>query len=247
MNVSLIARFLCMLMLVFSCSSENPMSPSPENPSGSATTIMPLGASRVEGARPEYESYRYELWKLLVDSGVAFDFVGTRDDTSSYPTYTGRRFDPDHEGRGGFTSGQILQGLPAWLQQTGGPDIVLLSSPGGNDALTNQSYEQALTNIKAIIDLLQSANPRVTIIIEQLAPAMSSAMTPQLTAFFNQMQEDVPKIAMDERTATSTILVVDMATGFGDSLLADDVHYNEAGAGFIAARYYDVLQGVLEN
>ena len=30
-------------------------------PSASLNKIMPLGASRVEGARPEYESYRYEL------------------------------------------------------------------------------------------------------------------------------------------------------------------------------------------
>jgi hypothetical protein len=29
--------------------------------------------------------------------------------------------------------------------------------------------------------------------------------------------------------------------------LADDVHYNEAGADFIATRYYNALTNVLEN
>ncbi len=36
-------------------------------------------------------------------------------------------------------------------------------------------------------------------------------------------------------------MFVDMATGFSDALLADEVHYNQAGAGFVADRYYPVL------
>ena len=37
-----------------------------------------------------------------------------------------------------------------------------------------------------------------------------------------------------------------MFTGFNDGLMADDVHYNEAGSEFIANRYYNVLVNVLE-
>ena len=37
-----------------------------------------------------------------------------------------------------------------------------------------------------------------------------------------------------------------MFTGFNDSLMADDVHYNKAGAEFIANRYYNVLVSILE-
>ena len=37
-----------------------------------------------------------------------------------------------------------------------------------------------------------------------------------------------------------------MFTGFTDELLADEVHYNEAGAIFIATRNYNVLVDVLE-
>jgi hypothetical protein len=42
------------------------------------------------------------------------------------------------------------------------------------------------------------------------------------------------------------VIVVDMATGFTDIFLADEIHYNEAGAEFIANRYYEALVGVLE-
>lgn len=116
---------------------------------------MPLGASRVEGARPDFESYRYELWKLLVDGGWDFDYIGTQTDNASYEGFLDLPFDNDHEGRGGWTSGEILNGLSAWLSATSAPDIILFSSPGGNDILNGlASYSQTISNINAIIDTL---------------------------------------------------------------------------------------------
>lgn len=46
---------------------------------------------------------------------------------------------------------------------------------------------------------------------------------------------------------SSQVIAVDMFTGFTDSLLADEVHYNEAGADFIASRYYTLLENILEE
>ena len=51
------------LMIFVSCSEEGDLKPKPQ--SNSINKILNLGASRVEGGRPEYESYRYELWKKL--------------------------------------------------------------------------------------------------------------------------------------------------------------------------------------
>ena len=235
---------LCALLL-FTCNEETP-GPNVVTPNDSLNKIMPLGASRVEGARPDFESYRYELWKRLVDGGWEFDFIGTMKDESAYPAHQAMNFDTDHEGRGGWTSGQILDGLNGWLNQTGVPDVVLFSSPGGNDALQNLSYEEAVSNINQIIDVLQAANPNITIIIEQMAPAMTEEMTPTLSAYFEQMQEEVLLIAQAQSTDSSMVIPVDMYTGFGDSLLADPVHYNEAGASFIADRYYAKLVDVLQ-
>ena len=155
-------------------------------------------------------------------------------------------FDLDHEGRGGLTSGEILVGLYGWLNQTGSPDIVLLSSPGGNDALQGLPYLQAVSNINEIIDILQSDNPNVIIVLEQMAPGRSDIMTVELTDFFTQMQQEVLNIVINQTTTTSSVISVDMFTGFNDGLLADDVHYNEAGAEFIAQRYYNVIINLLE-
>ena len=59
--------------------------------------ILPLGDSRVEGNRPDYESYRYELWKNFVANDWPIDFVGTRKDEGNYTTVQGTEFDRDHE------------------------------------------------------------------------------------------------------------------------------------------------------
>jgi lysophospholipase L1-like esterase len=214
--------------------------------STSINKILALGASRVEGSRPEFESYRYELWKSLKENNWIFDFIGTQTDESSYPTFNNMNFDVDHEGRSGWTSGEILNGLGDWLNQTGSADIVLLSSPGGNDALEGLPYSEAVSNINYIIDILQADNPSITIILEQMAPGRSDIMTSELTEFFTQMQQEVLNIAANKTTTTSSVMAVDMFTGFNDNLLADDVHYNEAGAVFIANRYYTILINVLE-
>ena len=239
-----------LLLIVSSCSKDDSSSaaditPNPANQS--KNKIMVLGASRVEGNRPEHESFRYDLWKDLIVNNWTFDYIGTQSDNGSYPVFNNSNFDTDHEGRGGWTSGEILDVITNSLTQTGAPDIVLYSSPGGNDALQNLPYSQALANVKEIVDAFQNANPDVTIIIEQLAPAKSDAMTPELTSYFNQIKQDILTIASEKSTPSSEVIAVDMFTGFTDNFYADDVHYNTAGADFIASRYYAVLENVLEE
>ena len=115
------------IMIISSCDKRDT---APELQNDSINKIMPLGASRVQGDRPNYESFRFELWKALVEDGWTFDFIGTQSDAAFYPAFEGENFDADHEGRSGWTSGFILNGLDIWLDQTGAPDIVLFSSPG---------------------------------------------------------------------------------------------------------------------
>ena len=79
-----------------------------------------------------------------------------------------------------------------------------------------------------------------------MAPGRSDIMTTELSNFFNQMQSEVLNIAASQTTTTSQVIAIDMFTGFNDGLLADDVHYNEAGSEFIASRYYNILVNILE-
>ena len=235
---------LFIVIFLFSCKKDD-QAPDTTSNNSATKTIMPLEASRVEGDRPTFESFRYELWKDLIENDLNFDFIGTKKDGATYASVNGNNFDVDHEGRGGWTSGQILTNISNWVSQAGIPDIVLFSSPGGNDALQNLSYPQAIININGIIDSLQSANPNITILIERMAPGNSAIMTPQLTTYFNQMQQDVLTIATNQTTSTSQVIAIDMFTGFTDAMLADPVHYNSSGADFIATRYYTELAKLL--
>jgi lysophospholipase L1-like esterase len=230
-------------LVLNSCDKEDsPLKPE----STSLNKILALGASRVEGCTPNYESFRHELWKDLIENSWTFDYIGTQSDRASYPLFKNRHFDVDHEGRGGWTSGQILNDIKYWLAETGAPGIVLFSSPGGNDTLQNLPYDQTLSNINGIVDALQNANPEVTILIEQLAPARSDLMTTELINYFNKFKRDVLAIAAENATTSSKVIAVDMFTGFTDCFLADDVHYSEAGADFVASRYYEVLENILK-
>ena len=232
-------------ILVFACSSGGSSGYISYPNNSSAIKIMPLGASRVEGERPNYESYRYYLWKKLKENNFVFDFIGTQSDEAAYPSFNGEDFDSDHEGRGGWASGDIVDGLNDWLEQLETPDVVLISSPGGNDGLENLPFPQAVSNINLIVDILQENNPSVTIIIEQMAPARSDIMTVELTNFFHQMQQEVLNISSNKSTTLSNVTPIDMYTGFNDNFLADDVHYNVDGAKFIAERYSELILNVL--
>ena len=242
LTLMVLGSLLPTLML---CSSDDEGTMNTNNPpSSSKNKIMPLGASRVAGARPEYESYRYELWKLLVENDVEFDFVGTETDNAIYPDFNGQSFDRDHEGRGGISSGGILAEIDLWLNDLGtAPDIVLFSSPGGNDGI--DQLQQSVSNINAIIDILQAANPNVIVYLELPAPPLVSEQTTEFVAYYNNALQLLATVAEEQTSTTSQVLTIDMSTGFNDSFLADDVHYNEAGAQFIANRYFETLQNIL--
>ena len=239
--------FFIFLIFINGCNKEEEIEDSfVPTKSNSINQILPLGASRVEGARPKYESFRYELWKDLTEAGFTFDFIGLYFDDANYPEKHNDLFDRNHQGNSGATTSDILNDIDDWSSLYT-PDIVLFSSPGGNDALENLPLSNTIDNINYIIDEIQYINPNVTILIEQLAPAESSIMTDALSYYMSQLHQAVHLIAKKKSTQTSKIIAIDMFTNFSDQLLADDVHYNNLGASFIAQKYYDVLSLELKN
>ncbi|GAA4274234.1 GDSL-type esterase/lipase family protein [Aquimarina gracilis] len=235
---------LCIgLLSILSCSSDDTTTPPPS--SGNDLKILTLGDSRVQGARPEFESYRYELWKNLVTNEWKFDFIGPLIDEASYPEFMSMSFDKDHAGVGGFTTQDVLENITAALS-TGTPDVVLLGI-GGNDLLGNASVSNTITNINQIIDLLQSNNSNVTIFLEQIAPGRSNIMTTEVTTTFNEFNSSIANVGTQQTDATSRVIVVNMSTDWTDDYMADDVHYNEAGAKVVADRYYEAISQHIEK
>lgn len=195
----------------------------------------------------DYESYRYELWKQLVNAGHNFDFIGTQVDDQNYEEVNGLSFDREHEGIGGIETAGVLANLPEVLLGIDAPDIVLLCI-GGNDLLDG-GLEPAipLANLPKIIDLLQADNPLVTVFLEQIAPADQATMTPALQQKIDEYNVGIVSVATNETDSLSSIIVVDMSKNWKESYFADPVHYNNEGAKEVATRYFNAMQSSLRG
>lgn len=236
---------LIFALLICACSSED----NSVETNNSKNQILPIRDSRIDGNRPSYESYRYELWKLLVDTGLEFDFVGPYNDDdhfATYPDYKNREFDDDHAGVGGFQSENVLGTIDRIFDAAPDPDIILLGI-GGNDLLDNDEVSGIIDNINEIIDQIQLSTEDVVIIIEQIAPGRSDIFTPLLEQRFADFNEAILGVAQDQTTTSTPVIVVNMSEGWNDSYMADQVHYNELGAVLVAERYFNAFQQFLEE
>ena len=186
-------------------------------------------------------SYRYHLWKMLIDNEYQFDLIGTRSDPGNYPSYAGKSFDTDHEGIGGIETEGVLSNLPKVLAAIATPDVVLLGI-GGNDLLRRDEPVEPIENIRAIIVSLQQINPSVTILLEQIAPGRSNVMVAEFASKFTDFNDRIATLAANQTNDKSRVIIVKMYDGFSDDFLADNVHYNERGAAFIAGKYMAAIE-----
>lgn len=137
-------------------------------PEGSAdnddesVSILPLGDS-ITQPNNNRRGYLYPLWVELVDAGIDFDFVGSQTeepaDNPQWPDHNDMSFDRNHEGHGGWSIEELLDGLSTWLEDYT-PDIVLLHA-GTNDAAGDDGMDDAVEAVKEIIDTLREDNSSV--------------------------------------------------------------------------------------
>lgn len=203
--------------------------------------IMPLGNSITQGSSTTY-TYRYSLWKKLIDDGVQFDYVGSQttnnEGNPSYPPYQGRSFDPENEGHWGWRADEIAQHLPAWLAGNR-PDIVLLHA-GTNDLLQSQSVTETGDDIRNIIDILRTSNPSVKILLAKLIPNANTDVAP-LNAVIGQ-------IVTEKNTTTSPVVLVDQYTGFSAAQdTYDGTHPNTGGEEKMAEKWRQAIATLLTN
>jgi len=244
MKTYLLKHFLGLFVILFvstACKKDD----SPTN-SNSGTTeplkILPLGDSRVEDGDESSYSYRYDLWKNLIDEGYTFDFIGPEKDPETYASYNNQEFDKDHAGSGGAKTNDIISWLNSEILVDGNPvpDIVLLGI-GGNDLNDEADPVTVLTNINTIIDLIQAKNSDVTIFVEQIAGAMPSLMSTELTLALQGFNTEIANLATAQTTETSKVIAVNMSSILNDSDYSDEVHYNESGGKKVADQYFEAI------
>ncbi len=193
-----------------------------------------------------YESYRYELWKKCIQNNYQIDFVGQQYDGGTYPNFMGASFDRDHEGIGGIESEGVLNNLEEVLLQSNHLDAVLLCI-GGNDLLGGDDPQTVIDNIGLIIEEIQNRFPNIIILLEQIAPGNNEIMTNDFTQKLSEFNDLIYNTASTYSNQSSSVIAVDMSTNFNENLLADDVHYNQDGAVFIAEQYYSSISTVFNS
>lgn len=193
-----------------------------------------------------YESYRYELWKKCVQNNFQIDFIGQQFDDGTYPNFMGVSFDRDHEGIGGIESEGVLNNIEEVLLQTNDLDAVLLCV-GGNDLLGGDDPQTVIDNIALIIDEIQNQFPNIIIFLEQIAPGNNETMTNDLSLKLSEFNDLIYQTATAYSNQNTSVIAVDMNTNFTVNLLADDVHYNQDGAVFVAEQYFSSISTVFTS
>lgn len=236
-----IISLFCLVMILLACTEETQSNPPGASSSGSGVKILALGNSITEGS-----SYRYHLWKKLVDAEYDHTFIGLRsEEDHGYPDYKGLRFTDKHQGVSGITAIDVAEEeISAWLDQLFTPDVVLVHL-GTNDAEAifeeDASVEQVINSMRSILEALRNKNANVVIYLAQIIP---------LNTEFPEQNELVPvlnaryaELANELNTSESPILLVDCHTGFSTADLEDAWHPNETGSEKMAQRFAEALLG----
>ena len=130
---------------------------------------MPLGDSITLGVNG---GYRNNLYTGLQQNNCGVSYVGTQVDANT------RVADKDHEGRPGWTIGDIAGSVNGWLASTQ-PGIVLLMI-GTNDTAwwSAANADQIGARHDALIEQVRTARPAAWIFVASIAPQASANIQP---------------------------------------------------------------------
>jgi lysophospholipase L1-like esterase len=200
------------------------------------------------GANKPTQSWRYPLWKKLVDLGATVDFVGSLaggfEGDPEWPDYKGKTFDREHEGHWGWTTKGVREKLPEWIKGYN-PDValILLGTNDPNPKL-NWTLEDTAKEMEQLIDILRAKNAKVTILLGKPFQEWKP---------FPEMRDRFDALAKAKSTAASPIVTVDLSKGWvsnpdtAGSHTVDWVHPNADGDARLAGLWLEALQPQLQR
>lgn len=220
-----------------------PLSSYADNP---PIKILPLGDS-ITCASKYKTSYRYPLWKQLIDTGKHVEFIGSQTQKGNggriWATYKDYPFPAANEGHSGWRTDQILdglnntiKGLTTWINRYT-PDIALIHL-GTNDMYQAQTPESTRDEIEQIIVTLRNKNPQIKVLLAKIIPLPlpKGKNIPRL----NQL---LAQLASKLNQPNSPVVSVDMYSGFSlnTDMQHDHIHPNVSGEEKMAQRWFNAL------
>lgn len=200
-------------------------------------TIMPIGDSITQG-QTGWSTYRCYLDGMLDEAGVFFDFVGSHTEPNGGGTYgCPSAFDQDHEGWWGIRVDTMNElGVATASAQALQPDVALIHL-GTNDLAAREGPASTVSELELLITGLQAVKPDMNILVAQIIPCDPIYCSDDVPAF-NEAIATFSSLS----TGDSSVIVVDMETGFGLSDLRDPFHPTDAGDELIASRWMKALE-----
>ncbi len=223
--------------------------------------ILSLGDS-ITQAEINRASYRYPLWKKLIDADIAFDFVGSMQKqqdkysqgTPPQPDYQGLSFDRDHEGHFGWQASDIINGrnpnngtgsgnLSQWVQ--GYEFDIVLIHLGTNDLFYKKTPTSIAADLRTIVNTLRSRNPGVIVLLAQVIPASRSD---EIAKALLTMNDSIANMVQELNTRKSPVLLVDQYSQFDlETDSYDGIHPTASGEEKIAQRWFDAIQLAIQT
>lgn len=259
-------------LLATSCTDEQTETIQPQPEQEKTLRIMALGNSITQGSETN-PSYRYQLWRMLVDSELDFEFVGSLDTNWHYEApnteqgadvaspvmgevYKAKTFNNKHEGHWGWTLQETLYGkenptsykrdkgkLSEWLKGYT-PDVVLMHL-GTNDLIHSQNLDSTINRVERVVYQLRADNEEVAILMAKITPIPAQFANVDSSRHYNAL---IPELAARLSTPKSPVIVVDMNTGFNPDIHTyDSLHPNEEGEKIIAKRWFDAIMANKEK
>lgn len=193
--------------------------------------ILMVGDSITQGGnKPKEFSYRYALFKLLIDKNICFDFIGSRSHAKTkgfiWPDYRGQKFDLDHEGYYGINTKKLLEMIKKKKSSIAFPDIVLLHVGTNDRRSLNLTYDVEVPLQRLILEF-NDMNPNVIIFVSLLNQKFGE---------INEIRNSIIKVIADLNANTEIkVHAVDHHSNWferpdkPDSDTIDWVHPNEKG------------------
>lgn len=207
-------------------------------------TILPLGDSITEGFSTD--TYRSHLYQSLDALGIRVDYQGTRFGVFSSGDTDDYNFDLNHEAVSGIRIDGVLTNLASNLALTDADKVLL--HLGTNDLLNGDTPENAVDEIRQVIETLRADNPAVVIFLAQIIPADApfTAENNNITTFNTLLAA----LAAELHAPATPVILVDQNTGLNFATdYADPIHPNAIGDQKMAANWeaailaYDALEG----
>jgi len=211
--------------------------------------IMPPGDSITYGVSGkngrESGGYRTELWNRFVADGIPVKFVGSM---SSGPAKLGEK---DHEGHPGWTIGQIVRSVDAWLKEFQ-PDVVLLMI-GTNDT-KKSPLKTMVDELSKLLDQITAILPNTQLLVASIPPihpAVKPLSRVLRAMYFN---EAIPGIVNMKIAQGKKVDFVDMRSLTLDGLTSsaslytdNGLHPNAEGYQQIANFWYAAVLDLIRN